>query len=48
VGKFPTAFRHVAVDRLKQWDNIVALAKELVTVGGCCTGAKTKGREPFV
>ena len=29
VGKFPKAFRQMAVDRLKQCDNIVALAKEL-------------------
>ena len=29
VGKFPTAFRQMAVDRLTQCDNIVALAKEL-------------------
>ena len=28
-GKFPTAFRHMAVDRLTQGDNIVALAKAL-------------------
>jgi len=27
VGKFPTAFRQMAVDRLKQCDNIVVLAK---------------------
>ena len=29
VGKFPKAFRQMAVDRLKQCDNIVALSKEL-------------------
>ena len=29
VGKFPTAFRQMAVNRLEQCDNIVALAKEL-------------------
>jgi transposase-like protein len=29
VGKFPTAFRQMAVDRLQQCDNIVELAKEL-------------------
>ena len=29
VGKFPKAFRQMAVDRLMQCDNIVALAKEL-------------------
>jgi len=29
VGKFPKAFCQMAVDRLKQCDNIVALAKEL-------------------
>ena len=29
VGKFPKAFRQMAVDRLKQCDNIVELAKEL-------------------
>ena len=29
VGKFPKAFRQMAVDRLTQCDNIVALAKEL-------------------
>ena len=29
VGKFPKAFRQMAVDRLQQCDNIVALAKEL-------------------
>ena len=29
VGKFPKAFRQMAVDRLTQSDNIVALAKEL-------------------
>jgi transposase-like protein len=29
VGKFPKAFRQMAVDRLKQCDNIVALTKEL-------------------
>ena len=29
VGKFPKAFRQMAVDRLNQCDNIVALAKEL-------------------
>jgi transposase-like protein len=29
VGKFPKAFRQLAVDRLTQCDNIVALAKEL-------------------
>jgi transposase-like protein len=29
VGKFPKAFRQMAVDRLAQCDNIVALAKEL-------------------
>jgi transposase-like protein len=29
VGKFSTAFRQMAVDRLTQCDNIVALAKEL-------------------
>ena len=29
VGKFPQAFRQMAVDRLTQCDNIVALAKEL-------------------
>lgn len=29
VGKFPKAFRQYAVERLKQWDNIVALSKEL-------------------
>jgi transposase-like protein len=28
-GKFPKAFRQMAVDRLTQCDNIVALAKEL-------------------
>jgi transposase-like protein len=29
VGKFPQAFRQMAVDQLTQRDNIVALAKEL-------------------
>ena len=29
VGKFPKAFRQMAVDRLTQSDNIVELAKEL-------------------
>ena len=29
VGKFPKAFRQMAVDRLNRCDNIVALAKEL-------------------
>ena len=29
VGKFPKAFRQMAVDRLMQCDNIVELAKEL-------------------
>jgi transposase-like protein len=29
VGKFPKAFRQMAVDRLAQCDNIVELAKEL-------------------
>jgi transposase-like protein len=29
VGKFPKAFRQMAVDRLAQCENIVALAKEL-------------------
>jgi transposase-like protein len=29
VGKFPKAFRKMAVDRLAHCDNIVALAKEL-------------------
>ena len=29
VGKFPKAFRQMAVDRLTQCDNIVALAQEL-------------------
>lgn len=29
VGKFPKAFRQMAVDRLKHCENIVALAKEL-------------------
>jgi len=29
VGKFPKAFRQMAVDRLTQCDNIVELAKEL-------------------
>jgi transposase-like protein len=29
VGKFPKVFRQMAVDRLTQCDNIVALAKEL-------------------
>ncbi len=29
VGKFPKAFRQMAVDRLTQCDNIVVLAKEL-------------------
>ena len=29
VGKFPKAFRQMAVDRLTQCDNIVTLAKEL-------------------
>ena len=29
VGKFPKAFRQMAVDRLTQCENIVALAKEL-------------------
>ena len=29
VGKFPKSFRQMAVDRLTQCDNIVALAKEL-------------------
>ena len=29
VGKFPKAFRQIAVDRLNYCDNIVALAKEL-------------------
>jgi len=29
VGKFPKAFRQMAVDRLTQCDNIGALAKEL-------------------
>ena len=29
VGKFPKAFRQMAVDRLKQCENIVELAKEL-------------------
>ena len=29
VGKFPKAFRQMAVDRLTQCDNIVKLAKEL-------------------
>ena len=29
VGKFPTAFRQMAVDRLNQCENIVTLAKEL-------------------
>ena len=29
VGKFPQAFRQMAVNRLKQCENIVALAKEL-------------------
>ncbi len=28
VGKFPKAFRQMAVDRLNQCENIVALAKE--------------------
>ena len=29
VGKFPKAFRQMAVERLKRCDNIVALSKEL-------------------
>ena len=29
MGKFPKAFRQMAVDRLKQCENIVELAKEL-------------------
>ena len=29
VGKFPKAFRQIAVERLEQCDNIVALAKAL-------------------
>jgi transposase-like protein len=29
VGEFPNAFRQMAVDRLNQCENIVALAKEL-------------------
>jgi len=29
VGKFPKAFRQMAVKRLNQCENIVALAKEL-------------------
>jgi len=29
VGKFPKAFRQIAVDRLNHCENIVALAKEL-------------------
>ena len=29
VGKFPKAFRQMAVDRLNQCENIVTLAKEL-------------------
>ena len=29
VGKFPKVFRQIAVDRLNQCENIVALAKEL-------------------
>jgi transposase-like protein len=29
MGKFPKAFRHMAVNRLTQCDNIVELAKEL-------------------
>jgi transposase-like protein len=29
VGKFPKAFRQMAVDRLKQCENIVELAKKL-------------------
>jgi len=29
VGKFPKAFRQMAVDRLKQCENIVELAKQL-------------------
>ena len=29
VGRYPTAFRQMAVDRLNQWENIVELAKEL-------------------
>jgi transposase-like protein len=29
VGKFPEAFRKMAVERMKQCDDIVALAKEL-------------------
>ena|GEM_PF-2355772 len=29
VGKFPEPFRQMAVDRLKQCENIVELAKEL-------------------
>ena len=33
VGMFPKAFRQMAVDRLTQCDNIVALAKELGTNG---------------
>ena len=35
VGKFPKAFRQRAVTRLTPCDTIVALAKELASVGGC-------------
>jgi len=29
VGKFPKEFMELALERMKQWENIVALAKEL-------------------
>jgi len=40
VGKFPKAFRQIAVDRLNQCDNIEELAKEL--------GRNKRGWESFL
>ena len=43
VGKFPKAFRQMAVDRLTQCDNIVALEKEL-GISRCIRGASSSSR----
>ena len=36
VGKFPKAFRQMAVERMNNCENIMDLAKELGISDGCC------------
>ena len=37
-GRYPAAFRQMAVERMKLCENIVALSEELGVSGGCCIG----------